>query len=473
MIDTAQLPHDTEAERSVLGSIFLDENQFGPVSSLLGPDDFFDADHSTLFRAMVGLHAESVPLDATTIFSVVKDDITEAAPLIASIAQAVPSTNNAGFYANAVRKHSLSRQAILIGGDLIKGASNGRPIADVLEDAKYSLAEIQCSISASSGSGIEFVSADDLAGDVAVDYIWQGWAARGHISLLIGLWKAGKTTLLSHLLHATADGGDVGGKVNPCKAVVVTEESSSLWKRRRDDLGIGGNVEFVIRQFKSKPTLTQWSSFVEGVADHVIENDVGLVVFDTWQSVSPVRDENDASATMAACLPLHRLTEAGAAVLLLHHPRKGGGNEATASRGSGALTGFVDLIVELRRYDPERPDDCKRVLRGYSRFEETPTELVVELRDDGYHVVGTRSDATRVERLTILETIVGERPGFSAGEIRCHWSSDCGIPQPSLKTIRRDLAEGVKQGLWIGEGDGKMGNPVTYSLVSVSTRAPK
>ena len=44
----------------------------------------------------------------------------------------------------------------------------------------------------------------------AIDWLWQGYLARGSLTLLTSLWKAGKTTLLTGLLQRLGSGGDCG-----------------------------------------------------------------------------------------------------------------------------------------------------------------------------------------------------------------------------------------------------------------------
>ena len=54
------------------------------------------------------------------------------------------------------------------------------------------------------------------------------------------------------------------------------------------------------------------------------------------------------------------------AILLVHHLGKNDRGEGAASRGSGALPGFVDVIVEMRRFEADDRNDRKRVLAGWS-----------------------------------------------------------------------------------------------------------
>jgi len=159
---------------------------------------------------------------------------------------------------------------------------------------------------------------------------------------------------------------------------------------------------------------------------------------------------------------LHQLSATGAALLMSHHPRKSDGSEGTASRGSGALPGFVDTIVELRRYDPERDTDRRRVLRGYSRFSETPHETVLELRPGnvGYVTLGGKSDVRQADRLAVIVRILpGVAPGLTVEEVHAAWPDDAGIPRPSVRTLKGDLTA-CRQAIFTGTG--VKGDPKRY-----------
>jgi hypothetical protein len=43
-------------------------------------------------------------------------------------------------------------------------------------------------------------------------WLWEGFLARGGITLLTSLWKSGKSTLLATLLARMKEGGQFGGK---------------------------------------------------------------------------------------------------------------------------------------------------------------------------------------------------------------------------------------------------------------------
>ena len=63
-------PYDVDAERCVLASIMLcgsAEAMFAEVRSILADDDFFQADHSIIFRCVLHMADRKVPVDSITL----------------------------------------------------------------------------------------------------------------------------------------------------------------------------------------------------------------------------------------------------------------------------------------------------------------------------------------------------------------------------------------------------------------------
>lgn len=291
------------------------------------------------------------------------------------------------------------------------------------------------------------------------DWVWEGYIARGHTSLLTGLWKAGKTTLLVHLLRDLEAGGGLAGRVGGTRVLMISEESTGLWSCRRDELGIGDHVQVMCRPFTTRTEKLQWLDFTEHVAGMVAQREIGLVVFDTIGTLWPLADENDAIQVLDALLPLNQITQAGAGLLVVHHPRKSDAGEGRATRGSGAFPGHVDVILEFRRFDPSRGDDRRRLIKAFSRFDETPDEQVIELADHGYRVLGSKGDVGREDRLAVIQGLLpAEPPGRTVEEILGDWTDD---PKPGERQLRGDLNEGTP-GRWVRTGEGKKGDPYRY-----------
>src|SRR3954454_4815152 len=83
-------------------------------------------------------------------------------------------------------------------------------------------------------------------GAAALNWLWHGYLAPGQITLLTSRWKTGKTTLLTGLLRALAEGGTfLGQALRPVKALVVSEESDAIWAERLRFMPVGAHAELL------------------------------------------------------------------------------------------------------------------------------------------------------------------------------------------------------------------------------------
>ena len=297
-------------------------------------------------------------------------------------------------------------------------------------------------------------------------WLWRGYLARGNVTLLTSQWKMGKTTLLALLLTRLGRGGLLADlPVTPGKAVVVSEESPALWAARSRRLGLGDHVCLLARPFLGKPDAAQWLGLLEHLGALHRQHGVDLVVIDALAAFLPGHSENTAAELLAAVLPLQRLTAQGLAVLLLHHPRKHAAGDGQAARGSGALTGFVDILVEMHWFAHAAEADRRRVLRAWSRLDETPRQLVVELNAEGtdYRVVGDRPQQEFVQSWQVLEGVLLDATHkLTRQEILEGWPAD--YERPLAKTLWRWLEQALTRGLVLREGSGRRNDAFRYWL---------
>ena len=288
-------------------------------------------------------------------------------------------------------------------------------------------------------------------------WLWHGLLNRGGVALLSALWKVGKTTMLTHLFRAFGEGGPfLGQAVTPGRVLIVSEEPEHLWAERRDELGLKDHLEFLCRPFRARPSPADWVSFVCHVAKLIKDRSYDLTVLDTVSRMWPVEKENDASQVDAALMPLHGLTES-AGLLIVHHLRKGDGAEATGTRGSGALPAFVDTILEMRRFNPGDRRDRRRVLSGYGRYRETPDELVIELREEGYAL--TARDRASLERREAVDVLYQALPATDPGLTVNQLVEATGMRKEDLLKLLWFLVEDCKAQFI---GSGRKGDPYLF-----------
>ena len=61
------LPHNIEAEQSVIGSMIMDQDAILTASELITGSDFYQRQYGVLFDTIVELHDEGKPVDLVTL----------------------------------------------------------------------------------------------------------------------------------------------------------------------------------------------------------------------------------------------------------------------------------------------------------------------------------------------------------------------------------------------------------------------
>jgi hypothetical protein len=306
------------------------------------------------------------------------------------------------------------------------------------------------------------------AAEPAMPWLWQGYLAPGNVTLLTSQWKAGKTTLIAHLLARLEAGGDLGGlTVRPGKVAIISEESPQQWYHRSQKLHFGGHVCWFCRPFRGKPRRDDWLALLAHLLQLRAEHGLDLVIIDPLAAFLPGRSENDAGAMMDVLLPLQQLTAQDVAVLMAHHPRKGQTLAGQAARGSGALSGYVDILIEMHWYARHDDGDRRRRLQAYSRHEATPRDHVIELTADGtaYVSLGDFAQDEFTESWQLLHAVLDAAPSrLTRLEILERWPSP--FKAPNEVTLWRWLERAVKGGLVLQQGTGRRSDPYRYWLQS-------
>jgi len=297
-------------------------------------------------------------------------------------------------------------------------------------------------------------------------WLWHGYLAAGNITLLTSQWKSGKTTLVSALLAKMGKGGSLAGlEVKPGRAVMVSEESDFNWAQRNKKHHFSDNVTWLCRPFTGKPTQEEWSELVDTMVEIRAKEGLDLLVIDPLANFLPGHSENTADNLMAILLMLQRLAKLGTSILILHHPRKGKVLAGQAARGSGVLGGYADILLEMGWYGRPTDPDRRRAIEAFSRHEETPKRLVIELTADGtdYLCHGDLHPDDFAPCWEIIRTILtsAECPPTRAEMLRL-WPDD--FKKPDDSTLYRWLERLLGEGKVVCEGKGRRNDPYRYRL---------
>ena len=140
-------PQDLDAERSLLGAVLRDENIFPDVLERIGPEDFYDKKHATIFRAIKTLYEHNQSIDLLTTQSELKREslLKEigGAAYLAELTNSVPTTAHAISYAELVEQASIRRRLIKAGTNIVEGAYDGKKeVGELLGAAEKELFEV-------------------------------------------------------------------------------------------------------------------------------------------------------------------------------------------------------------------------------------------------------------------------------------------------------------------------------------------
>ena len=143
------LPHDGDAERTVLGAVLVDNTAFNSAAEFLTRDDFHREPHRRIFEAMAALSERNRPIDTVTL----KDELVRLQALeavggvayLAALLDGVPRVTNVEPWCRIIKEKALLRSLIHTGQRISQSAYAAEDEAAVLldraEKAIFDLAE--------------------------------------------------------------------------------------------------------------------------------------------------------------------------------------------------------------------------------------------------------------------------------------------------------------------------------------------
>lgn len=140
------IPHNIDAEQSVLGSMFLTKKALQKSLEGLVSEDFYLDSHQKIFEAIKTVNDEGRAVDHTTVI----EELTKRNWLqqvggieyIVEMINSVPTTANIDDYINIVSEKSLLRKLIDEATSIVKESYNVKDIGDFLFSAQKKIADV-------------------------------------------------------------------------------------------------------------------------------------------------------------------------------------------------------------------------------------------------------------------------------------------------------------------------------------------
>jgi len=132
------LPHNLEAERSVLGAILVHNDAFNLAVQVITPPDFYRDGHRRIFERMIALNERNQAIDFVTL----KEELARAGELdavggpsyVASLADGVPRATNVEYYARIVKEKATLRNLIYAANKILGNAYEADQESDLILD---------------------------------------------------------------------------------------------------------------------------------------------------------------------------------------------------------------------------------------------------------------------------------------------------------------------------------------------------
>jgi len=132
------LPHNLEAERTVLGAVLVDNAAFNSAAEVLTREDFYRESHRRIFEAMAVLAERSQPIDLVTL----KNELTRGGALeaaggaayLGSLLDGVPRITNVEHWSRIIKERAVLRNLIHASNRIVQSCFEGEDEAAVLLD---------------------------------------------------------------------------------------------------------------------------------------------------------------------------------------------------------------------------------------------------------------------------------------------------------------------------------------------------
>jgi DnaB-like helicase N terminal domain/AAA domain len=434
------LPHNSETERAVLGAILLDNRSLNTVLERLRPEDFFLDPHRRVYQQMIVLGESQRAIDLVTLTEELhrRGELEAAggAPYLAALVDGVPKVSNVEHYARIVKEKALLRNLIHATHAIQERAfAASEDAATVVSDAVRTLGGLapETKRSLLSYSAEELVSLAPSSAEVIAYPI----ASRGQVSVLDGAAKlAGKTTLILHGVRAELhEEPFLGEATRRAPVLLVTEENQRTIALAVKRCGLEGEKDLHVVPWASVGGV-DWFALAERLQEKCGALGIGWLVVDTFFAVAGLGSdqENSAGSVDKAIAPLRCMAgKLDIAITLTRHTRKAGGSIGTSGRGSTALTGAADNVLELKRVSGSQGNVRQLEITG--RVEQR--RIRIELRDGSYICHGEHAPSAipSSERAEGLGRAIAAQPTASSR----HLARQLGISRNRVVAIAEKI----------------------------------
>ena len=146
-MQTRNVPHNLEAEQSVLGAMVLSKFSLQKAADALTKESFYSVNNSIIFDCLTEMAEKKIPIDLTTLTSELKNknklDEIGGVEYLTEIIDYVPTSANVDQYIKLVEEAALLRRLIDVSTDIVSSAyASDINVNDTLDNAERKILSV-------------------------------------------------------------------------------------------------------------------------------------------------------------------------------------------------------------------------------------------------------------------------------------------------------------------------------------------
>lgn len=223
---STQLPSALDAEKTILGSIIIQNELLDEVAAQLKPQDFYSGLHNRVFAAMIDLRRGGSDIDAVTLSTVLQNlPNPPSVAELASLDYGVPGGLAIRSYVAQVREKAALRKIARLGAEMGRMACDGESsIGELSQFAENCMAKIVGDSGATGAAFRPFAEIADETVDALVrlrdgeniniatglsslDFLTRGGITPGDAWVIAALTGKGKSALAWQIMRSIAGRG--------------------------------------------------------------------------------------------------------------------------------------------------------------------------------------------------------------------------------------------------------------------------
>lgn len=451
-------PCDNASEKAVLGAMLGFPERTQRLCEKLNPQDFYSTQNRKIFLRICDLHSRETGIDVITLSAELRqhEELDEVGGVIylTELSNCAFSPENARYHAEIIRENANKRRCIELAHKLDATARNGFD-QEVVEAIAAQLQDLRNEPRQNAWRP-ELLSSV-IAKASAIEWLIGDWFAKGHVTLLAGAPKVGKSILsFTAMLALTHSGCFLGEQVSRCRVLYLSGEDGAPILKDRVEIMRASAGDMLV-SFGGQEISPR---FLRTLRTTIRNEGIGALFIDPLIRFHAI-DENSSDVAR----PIYQLRELaqelGIATWVVHHLRKSVGEYGSDIRGSTSLLGAVDIAVTTRRVQGEEHRVAAEFVGRICRR----TEPIVLTLEEGlkWSPVGLLKDIQRNDAAQqILQALEdGEKSFDEIQEIT-------EIPQSTLRRHLKHLEESGKIECQRTAEAGGRGKKTSYHLKTVS-----